>query len=497
MRFSLVLVSLIVGSVVNWSYSRELKGHVLDMHSHPVGNVQLKLLKCGLSTSTDSAGNFSLLPTPVLPTIHKVENTFSLQMQNNIITVSSAVKCNYTISIFDGQGRKCPFQTVLNIPGKFIGSLNSSVSGIFFVQIHSSNVDNIETFRVINGINSGNLLTRSTQSLPLITAEAILPTGDTLTCIKSGYFQKKIYIQFDKDSVLTLHMYPESLSMLPTEYPVIDGSTSTQPVGIVLASTIFGTTYGYADQSDGSKKMFAVSTSKPALADSINNIIVKHNTTHDAYVNVIKGTAGLGLIARVPSTDEIALADSMKVKLDVLPFALDAFIFLVNRKNTIENITIENIRQIYTGAITDWTTLGGQSLKIRPYQREKNSGSQEMMISLVMKQTPIISAPDMVVMGMMGPFNALNTDTAGIGYTVYFYGKNMAPEQYVKFISIDGVAATSDNIRNHTYPLWAEVYLVSRTDLDPTSNAAYIREMILSPQGQEIIKKCGYVPIYN
>jgi phosphate transport system substrate-binding protein len=114
-----------------------------------------------------------------------------------------------------------------------------------------------------------------------------------------------------------------------------------------------------------------------------------------------------------------------------------------------------------------------------------------------MKQTPIISAPDMVVMGMMGPFNALNTDTAGIGYTVYFYGKNMAPEQYVKFISIDGVAATSDNIRNHTYPLWAEVYLVSRTDLDPTSNAAYLREMILSPQGQEIIKKCGYVPIYN
>ncbi len=96
---------------------------------------------------------------------------------------------------------------------------------------------------------------------------------------------------------------------------------------------------------------------------------------------------------------------------------------------------------------------------------------------------------------MMGPFNMLNTDTAGIGYTVYFYGKNMAPEQYVKFLSINGVAATSENIGNHAYPLWADVYLVTRADLDPASNAAYMRELILSPKGQEIIERCGYVPV--
>jgi ABC-type phosphate transport system substrate-binding protein len=497
MRFSFVFFTLLIVGIVNWCQSRELKGRVLDLNAHPVGNVQLKLQKSGLYTSTDSAGNFSLITTPVLPTSRKPENSFALQLHNSILTVSSAVKCNYDVRIFDGQGRKCTFKTVLNIPGTFIGSLGSSAPGIFIVQIQPSNSTTTEIFRFINGIKSGNILTRAMPFTQSITAEVSIPAGDTLTCTKPGFFQKKVSIQFDKDSLLTLYMYPESLSIVPSAYPVIDGSTSTQPVGIVLAATIFGTTYGYTDQQDGSKKMFAVSTSKPALADSINNIIVKHNTTHDAYVNVIKGTAGLGLIARVPSTDEVALADSLKVKLNVIPFALDAFVFLGNRKNPVDNITLENIKKIYTGAITDWTSLGGNALKIRPYQREKNSGSQEMMISLVMKETPIISSTDMVVLGMMGPFNVLNTDTAGIGYTVYFYGKNMAPEQYVKFLSVDGVAATSENIRNHTYPLWAEVYLVSRTDLDPTCNSAYIREMILSPRGQEIIKRCGYVPIYN
>jgi phosphate transport system substrate-binding protein len=387
--------------------------------------------------------------------------------------------------------------TLLDKPGTFIGKVSAPVSGIFFVQIIPVESGIHETVRCIGGLNSANALTSTSESISLRMAETSLSGPDTLWCTKTGLLRKRVAIELSKDSFMTLYMYPESLSIAPSAYPVIDGSTSTQPVGIVLAATVLGTTYGYADQDDGSKKMVAFSASKPALADSINTLIVKHNSTHDAYVNVIRGTAGIGLIARSPSPDEIALAESLNVKLEVIPFALDAFVFLVNRKNPVESISLQNIRQIYSGGITNWTSLGGPDLKIRPYQREKNSGSQEMMVSLVMKETPLISSTDMVVFGMMGPYNVLNNDTAGIGYTVYFYGKNMAPEQFVKFLPVDGVAATSQSIGNHTYPLWADVYMVSRADLDPTSNAACMRELILSPKGQEIIERCGYVPVWR
>lgn len=495
MKYSKLFIPVLIATIISVSQSQEIKGRILDMHSHPVANAQLSLRKCGISGTTDSSGNFRLVPTAVVYQDRTFETNLRLQLKNNVFTIVSSSNNNLKVRIFDGHGRTCSFVTIVDKPGTFIGKMRSSVSGILFAQIRSVKSGMTETFRFIDGLNSGNVQTISAESIHLKKTGMILPGKDTLQCTKDGFLRKRIAVEFGKDSVLNLYMYPESVSITPSEYPVIDGSTSTQPVGIVLAATVLGTTYGYADQNDGSKKMVAFSAARQTLADSINTMIVKHNTTHDAYVNVIKGTAGLGLIARSPSVDEIALAESLKVKIEVQPFAIDAFVFLVNRKNSLDNITLEQIRQIYSGGDTNWISLGGPDLKIRPYQRERNSGSQEMMISLVMKETPLISSPDMVLMGMMGPFNALNTDTAGLGYTVYFYGKNMAPEQYVKFVSVNGVAATSENISNHTYPLWADVYLVNRVDLDPSSNAAYMRELILSPQGQEIIERCGYVPI--
>jgi ABC-type phosphate transport system substrate-binding protein len=60
-----------------------------------------------------------------------------------------------------------------------------------------------------------------------------------------------------------------------------------------------------------------------------------------------------------------------------------------------------------------------------------------------------------------------------------------------------GSLPTTENINQNTYPLWAHVYLVNRTDIDPGSDAAYLRELILAPQGQEMIARCGYVPVFN
>lgn len=492
-----VFASVFLAGIVTFSQSQVLQGRILDMDSLPIADARLTLEKFGLSASSDSSGNFRLENTAIISKSRSIVTKPHLQIHNQIFTIVSSTKHSFKVRIFDGKGRICPIMMLMDKPGTYIGKIRTSVSGIFFVQVQSAESGVNWTARFIDGFSSGSALSGCSESVPMKMAQTILSGIDTLQCTKDGFLQKRVKIEFGKESMLTLYMYPETRQIAPSEYPVIDGSTSTQPVGIVLASMALGTTYGYTDNVDGSKKMVAFSTSNPSLADSINKYIVKHNSTHDAYVNVIRGSAGLALIARAPSEDEIRLADSLNVKIEAVPFALDAFVFLVNRKNPVDNITLDNVRKIYSGSVTDWTTLGGNDLKIKPYQRERNSGSQEMMVSLVMKDLPLINSADMVLYGMMGPFNVLNSDTAGIGYTVFFYGKNMAPVQYIKYLSIDGVAATTENIQNHTYPLWAHVYLVYRTDIDLKSNAAYLRELILAPQGQEMIARSGYVPVFN
>jgi phosphate transport system substrate-binding protein len=233
---------------------------------------------------------------------------------------------------------------------------------------------------------------------------------------------------------------------------------------------------------------------RPEVADKIYGIV--HTSTHDAYINLVTGKADFILVARAPSEDEFKAAAENKVTLDVRAVALDAFVFLAHKDNPISDLSLDRIRDIYTGKITDWAALGGARGPIKPYLRERNSGSQELMESLVMKGAPIIDAPDMLVMGMAGPFNRIRADPAGIGYSVFYYAMNMLPEPEVKLLGINGVKPTSDTIAKYEYPLTAEVYAVVRNSMPKRSSAVMLRDWLFTPEGQAAIGESGYVPLF-
>ncbi|MCL2116994.1 MAG: substrate-binding domain-containing protein [Planctomycetaceae bacterium] len=90
------------------------------------------------------------------------------------------------------------------------------------------------------------------------------------------------------------------------------------------------------------------------------------------------------LVARKPSEDELKAAREAEVELDVRPIALDAFVFLVNRTNPVESLTLEEIRSIYANpGPTNWKSYGGPDQVITPYERNRNSGSRELMDEMV------------------------------------------------------------------------------------------------------------------
>jgi phosphate transport system substrate-binding protein len=281
-------------------------------------------------------------------------------------------------------------------------------------------------------------------------------------------------------------------------YPRVDGSTSAHPLAVLIACELMDVPCVWqVDPFDATRRLVP-DISQPGKEHVAEHILrsVVHQGTHGAYVNLIENRADLVLVARLPSADELVLADDLGVEMDIEPVALDAFVFLFNRHNPVSGLTVEEIRDIYTGKITDWEQVGGENAEIHAYQRDENSGSQELMKTLVMKGLQMTEPGEpMVLMGMMGPINRLSEDRDGIGYSVYFFEEFMAPNEEIKLVKVDGVLPSYESIAARKYPFTTEVYTVVRTDLDKTGGAYQLRDWLLSAEGQEVVAKSGYVPI--
>ncbi len=288
------------------------------------------------------------------------------------------------------------------------------------------------------------------------------------------------------------------LGLTTENFPRVDGSTSTGPLLVMTACKILGAGYdSYHDEQDDSRTLVAVDVAAMScpLCDWINKRTQTHGTG-DAYQHLIRKETDLILAARPPSDDEAKLAGELGVTLDVRPVALDAFVFLLNRQNWVSGLTTAQIRDIYSGRIVNWREVGGSNAEIRPYQRTRNSGSQELMQQLVMKDRAMIPTPEFLIGTMMGsPYYALDKDVQGIAYSVYYYHEFMAPPLDIKGCAVDGVLPRPGTIRTRRYPFVTEVHVVVRGDLPADHSARRLRDWLLGPAGQVIVAESGYVPI--
>lgn len=328
-------------------------------------------------------------------------------------------------------------------------------------------------------------MNRTLSTFPLILLLAILagclPTGPQVVVTPSGAY--------------TPGPTPD-LSNIAQNYPRVDGSTSTHPLQTLTACKLLEVPCKWTD------RLLLFSTERgigPDLDASLTETAVTvlniaHTGTHEAYMNLIQNKTDLILVARLPSDEEVQAAAQAGIMLDVHPIALDAFVFLVHKDNPVTSLTLDQIRDIYSGKITDWSAVGGTG-RISAYQRDPNSGSQELMEELIMNGTPMVDAPDMILESMIGPINAIHDDPLGIGYSVYYYATFMLPDENVRLLGIEGAQPNAESIASRAYPLVTEVYAVVRGDMPRDSSAVMLRDWFLTETGQATIEESGYVPI--
>lgn len=275
-------------------------------------------------------------------------------------------------------------------------------------------------------------------------------------------------------------------------YPNIDGSTVCVPMAVEFARQHLG----FEDKA--ANQFVDFSTTHRAY----ENLIHKENTRENYVYSGLDTFIDLGsvdlVIATEPSDEELQLAESCGVKLKKTPVCYDAFVFITHKNNPVESLSVEQIKKIYSGQITNWQQVGGNDEKIRAFQREKNSGSQTAMENLVMGGADMIDPIEVRViegMGMLVDAVAeYKNETSSLGYTYRYYIDTLYKNDNIKTLAVDGIAPSDENIRNGSYPFTTNYYGVIRQGEEDQTGGQFLN-WILSDEGQQCVSQAGYITL--
>ena len=266
---------------------------------------------------------------------------------------------------------------------------------------------------------------------------------------------------------------------------------------ILLAAMAIGlfTTNVFAQKIKGSD------TCLPVSQTEAENFMNKHKGTK---VTVTGGGSGVGISALMEGTTDIAMS-SRKMKFDEkvrlqeakknakeVVIAYDALAVVVHPSNKVDNLTREQLEGIFTGKIKNWKEVGGADMKIVAYSRETSSGTYEFFKESVLKNKNYMSSS--LSMPATGAIIQSVSQTKGaIGYVGLAY---LSPRVKSLSISYDGThfaPPTMESATDKSYPIVRPLYYYYNTE--NSEQASPLIDFILSPAGQEIIKKSGYIPV--
>ena len=255
--------------------------------------------------------------------------------------------------------------------------------------------------------------------------------------------------------------------------PRFDGSTANIPLISLVIQRLTGASAAEADNA------------------------VSVTTTPNAYRALVAGETDLLLVYEADETVKQEVAES-GVELETHPIGRDALVFFTNESNPVTSLTTDQLRDIYTGKVTDWKQVGGEDVEIVAYQRTEESGSQALMRKYVMGDREMAKAPSELITDDMGGIiegvsDYANTGNA-LGYSVYYYLANMYAVEGIRMLGISDVMPSQETIASGDYPFVNDFFVIIRADEPAGSPARQVMEWLLSPAGAQTVADAGYVP---
>lgn len=303
----------------------------------------------------------------------------------------------------------------------------------------------------------------------LISCSANVEAGDY------GWTTTTTYIVLDMESA---KLYIVDLNGLYSElfadgdFPVMDSSTARKPlVQNIYRFFCLDTGYGGAE---------------PLCS-----------TTHGAWLNIADKKADIALLA-APTDEEKAYLAERGVEVEMKLYGGDGLVFIGNSACGVTDLTLDQVRAIFRGEIKNWNELGGADHAIRVLYRDDQSGSQRLFEKMLF---PDGDVPDFEALGferldeMSTLVSACLDDPYAIGYSIMTYLNDVYSNEALLAFSLNGYAATSENVRTGDYPLGTKGYVVIRSDEPEDSPARRLYNWFASPLSDTFLTSCGITPL--
>ncbi len=210
---------------------------------------------------------------------------------------------------------------------------------------------------------------------------------------------------------------------------------------------------------------------------------------------LINRQTDIAMSSRPMKPEEIQQAKEKGVEPVPIVFAFDGLAVIVNEKNPVNELTIEQVGKIFSGEITNWKQVGGPDLNISLYGRQSTSGTYVFFRETVVKAD---YSPAMQMMpGTSQIVEGVRQDASGIGYAAIGYVKNAAGIRTVNLAAKEGDPYISplddDKVFGGEYPLTRPLF--QYLNGKPQGAIKQLMQFQLSKEGQDIVVKQGFLPV--
>ena len=212
------------------------------------------------------------------------------------------------------------------------------------------------------------------------------------------------YMPFDESSEA---VKVDAELKLTEDLPVLDGAAALYPVFSGIVNSVYPEDSVHFENGG-------------FTADSA----LHYTNTRGAYKAVVDGDADIVFCAG-PSDEQLSYAAEKGVELEMTEIGREAFVFFVNSENPVESLTAEQVRDIFSGEITNWSEVGGENLPVDAVSRNKGSGSQSTM--------------DKFMAGCEQKHSMWGAFGRSIAYSFRYYVENMTADSKVKMLALNGV----------------------------------------------------------
>lgn len=252
---------------------------------------------------------------------------------------------------------------------------------------------------------------------------------------------------------------------------------------------------------------------KPVTIKGSDTMVIMNAKLAEAFmkknpgtqIHVMGGGSGVGLAALINGTADVAASsrpiktsevDKLKTRFATrgvgIPIARDGLAVYLHSSNPVQELSLAQLRDIYTGRITNWKQLGGNDAPIILYSRENSSGTYTYFKDVVLVGKDY-SPRAQTLQGTAAVVNAVSKDPNGIGYGGAAYAKGVKFAKVKKDEKSQAYWPSLETVRSGEYPISRYLYLYLRTN--PGGDAKRFIDWTLTAEGQKIVTDSGYFPV--